>query len=228
MNASGILSDIPEAREFTPTSGLGFLSQLEEVAMAPARVSENFNRGVAFLGKYERSIGEGVEHAAAVIDGRRFVQKTHFPFNRAGTIPLFYSPGARFLLMFKSYALHQMNFSAELLENAIKDGDIGPLAKHLLAYAALGSAASMAAGGGASNLPLQVGHPLEDFTPTNLANRGILKTVGGPPADMVLELLHGNYMAAIESYDYTILKRIRESKKEEETPDKALTLLGFR
>ena len=228
LNASGILSDIPEAREFTPSAGLGFINELEEMAMAPARLSENFNRGVAFLGKYEKNIGEGLDHAAAIVDARRFVQKTHFPFNRAGTIPLFHSPAARFLLMFKSYALHQMNFSAELLENAIVDGDIGPLAKHLLAYAALGSAASMAAGGGASTLPLQVGHPLEDFTPTNLANRGVLRTVGGPPADMMIDLLHGNYMSAIESYDYTAFKRIRESLKEDESKDALLTGLGFR
>ena len=228
LNESGILSDIPEAREFTPNAGLGVLSDLEEIAMAPARISENFNRGVAFLGKYEKSIADGMDHPAAVIDARRFVQKVHFPFNRAGTIPLFHSPGARFLLMFKSYALHQMNFSAELLENAIVDGDVGPLAKHLLAYAALGSAASLAAGGGASNLPLQVGHPLEDFTPTNLANRGVLKTVGGPPADMILDILHGNYMSAIESYDYTAFKRIREASMEEEAPKAVLTGLGFR
>lgn len=228
INASGILSDIPEAREFTPTRGLGFLSQLEEVAMAPARISENFNRGVAFLGKYERSIGEGMEHATAVIDARRFVQKVHFPFNRAGTIPLFYSPGARFLLMFKSYALHQMNFSAELLENAIKDNDVGPLAKHLLAYAALGSAASMAAGGGASNLTLQVGHPIEDFSPTNLASRGVLETVGGPPADMILDLLHGNYMAAMESYGPVVIKRLKEAGDEEKPSNALLTGLGFR
>ena len=228
LNESGILSDIPEAREFTPTSGLGFRSELEELVMAPARLSENFNRGVAFLGKYEKSIADGMEHAAAVIDARRFVQKVHFPFNRAGTIPLFHSPAARFLLMFKSYALHQMNFSAELLENAIVDGDVGPLAKHLLAYAALGSAASLAAGGGASNLPLQVGHPIEDFTPSNLANRGVLKTVGGPPADMLIDLLHGNYMSAIETYDYTAFKRMREATKEEEAPKALLTGLGFR
>ena len=228
LNESGILSDIPEAREFTPSSGLGILSDLEEVAMAPARLSENFNRGVAFLGKYEKSIADGMEHAAAVIDARRFVQKVHFPFNRAGTIPLFHSPAARFLLMFKSYALHQMNFSAELLENAIVDGDVGPLAKHLLAYAALGSAASLAAGGGASNLPLQVGHPIEDFTPTNLANRGVLRTVGGPPADMLIDMMHGNYMSAIESYDYTALKRMREAASEEEAPKALLTGLGFR
>ena len=225
---SGILSDIPEAREFTPTRGLGFLSDLEETAMFPARMSEDFNRGVAFLGKYEKNLADGLEHSAAVIDARRFVQKTHFPFNRAGTIPLFHSPGARFLLMFKSYALHQMNFSAELLENAIKDGDVGPFAKHMLAYMALGSAASLAAGGGASNLPLQVGHPLEDFTPTNLANRGVLRTVGGPPADMMLDILHGDYMSAIESYDYTAFKRLREAHKEEEPSDAVLTGLGFR
>ena len=228
LNDSGILSDIPEAREFSPSKGLGFFSQLEEATMFPARMSEDFNRGVAFLGKYEKNIEDGLEHAAAVIDSRRFVQKTHFPFNRAGTIPLFYSPGARFLLMFKSYALHQMNFSAELLENAIKDGDIAPLSKHMLAYGALGSAASLAAGGGASNLPLQVGHPLEDFTPTNLANRGVLKTVGGPPADMVLDILHGNYMSAIESYDYTAIKRLREAHKEEEPSKALMTGLGFR
>ena len=228
LNDSGILSDIPEAREFTPSKGLGFLSDLEETLMFPARMSEDFNRGVAFLGKYEKNLADGLEHAAAVIDARRFVQKTHFPFNRAGTIPLFHSPGARFLLMFKSYALHQMNFSAELLENAIVDGDVGPLAKHLLAYGALGSAASLAAGGGASNLPLQVGHPLEDFTPTNLANRGVLKTVGGPPADMVLDILHGNYMSAIESYDYTAFKRLREAHKEEEPSKALMTGLGFR
>ena len=73
-----------------------------------------------------------------------------------------------------------------------------------------------------------MGHPFEYFTPTNLANRGVLKTVGGPPADMMIDLLHGNYMSAIESYDYTAFKRIRESLKEDESKDALLTGLGFR
>ena len=73
-----------------------------------------------------------------------------------------------------------------------------------------------------------MGHPLEAFTPTNLANRGVLRTVGGPPADMMLDILHGDYMSAIESYDYTAFKRLREAHKEEEPSDAVLTGLGFR
>ena len=45
---------------------------------------------------------------------------------------------------------------------------------------------------------------------------------------MLIDLLHGNYMSAIETYDYTALKRMREATKEEEAPKALLTGLGFR
>ena len=45
---------------------------------------------------------------------------------------------------------------------------------------------------------------------------------------MLIDMMHGNYMSAIESYDYTALKRMREAASEEEAPKALLTGLGFR
>ena len=84
------------------------------------------------------------------VDG---VQKTQFPFNRAGTPPVLRGPLVRLTFMFKSYPIHQTDFTQTLLKDgvdsfrsardagktlaeAIEDDDVITAAKHVFAYAA--------------------------------------------------------------------------------------------
>ena len=66
--------------------------------------------------------------------------KTQFAFNRGGTPKVLRSPLARTMFMFQSYTLHQINFSAELIKDALitgLPGAKGRLAMHLGAYIAV-------------------------------------------------------------------------------------------
>jgi len=205
LEESGVLADIPEYREFFGGRKHGFLADLDKVALSPARFSEDFNRSVALLGRYEQAIDEGMDHAAALIDARNLVRETQFVFNRAGTMPLFRNPGIRFLLMFKSYALHQINFSAELLHDAMK-GDKeaqAALFKHLLAYATL-AGGTAAVSGPAPNLRQQTEHPLIGL----VSSESPLDALGGPPSDMLLEMLQGNVTQGLsELTEPSIMRR---------------------
>ena len=209
LEESGVLADIPEHREFFGSQTTGFLNGLDNVALAPAKFSEEFNRGVAFLSRYEQAIDEGMEHAAALVDARKMTRETQFVFNRAGTMPLFRNPGMRFLLMFQSYAIHQINFSAELMADAMKGNREAQAAlfKHVLAYITLGSAAA-AANGVAPNLGHQTEHPLLGM----MSAEKPLDVLGGPPADMLLEMLNGNVSQALsEITDSSIERRIERA-----------------
>ena len=204
LEESGVLADIPEHREFFGSQTTGFLNGLDNVALAPAKFSEEFNRGVAFLSRYEQAIDEGMEHAAALVDARKMTRETQFVFNRAGTMPLFRNPGMRFLLMFQSYGMHQINFSAELMADAMKGNREAQAAlfKHVLAYITLGSAAA-AANGVAPNLGQQTEHPLLGM----MSAEKPLDVLGGPPADMLLEMLQGNVSQALSELTEPAIER---------------------
>ena len=220
IEESGVLADIPEYREFFGQRKTGFIAKAADVALQPAKISEEFNRGVALLARYEQAIDEGLDHAAALVDARELVRNTQFVFNKAATMPLFRNPGARFLLMFQSYALHQMNFSAELLHDAITKGETGPLFKHLLAYITLGAGAA-AMSETAPNLQEQTSHPLAGL----VSSENPIDAMGGPPADMLLEMLQGNVTQALsELTTPTIERRIERADESGEI----MQLLGFK
>jgi len=192
----GVEADTPEAMEFVQT-GIGWRQEvMDSVVMAPARITERFNRSVAGLGAYEKAIEEGLSHADAIVKARDLVLKTQFPFNKAGVSPIMHSPMARFLLMFKSYPMHQINFSMELLEDAVKKGDrqsIEAFSKHMLSYVMMAGMGATALGGTSFGWKAQ--HPAMDFTQINGAESAV-ETLGGPPSSALLELLHGQVMSA--------------------------------
>ena len=192
----GVLSDTAEAQEFI-RPGIGWMQELtDEVIMAPARITEKFNRGVAGLGAYEKALSSGMVHEAAIEHARALVLETQFPFNKAGVSPIIQTPMARFLLMFKSYPMHQINFSFTLLEDAYIKRDaesVAAFAKHIMAYMAL-------AGVGATVLDdtsfgWKSQHPIQDFTQIDSID-DIPDVLGGPGADVPIELVHGQVMSA--------------------------------
>jgi hypothetical protein len=192
LDESGIITDLPQEREFT-SLGLGLWDKFDEIAMTPATVSENFLRTSTFMGGYEKAIvEEGLDHIQAMAKARALVDKTMFVFNRAGTPVLFQTPFIRFLLMFKSFTIHQTNFTAELLEDAIK-GDPGPFIKHMLTYITMAGAGLTILGGGGLNIRAAelAEHPLQS-TIDMAQDQSTAKALGGPTANSFIELLHGN------------------------------------
>lgn len=148
IEESGISRDITSTEEF-----MGMLpstwKNMQEKALVFSKTSEEFNRGVAFLGKYRDAIAGGSDHGKAMYDARMFVERTQFPFNRAGTPQFLRGPLMRLIFMFKSYPIHQTDFTATMIKNAwdgakgksfaeaLNDDDVGALAKHITAYLSL-------------------------------------------------------------------------------------------
>ena len=220
LEDSGVLHDAPAGEEFL-TSGLGLMNDITDAAMTPARLSEQFNRGVALLAKYEQGIDKGLSHGQAVAEAVELVQRTQFPFNRAGAMPFMRSPFWRLMFMFKSYTIHQMNFSAELLEQAVK-GDPAPFFKHMLAYISLAGAGGTFLG--FTNLGERTSHPITSFTPSEINKwGGISKSLGGPPASSLVDVLHGQYSQALRQWtDPTYARRIRRAAGNLEEPGEAV------
>ncbi|MEW6750813.1 MAG: hypothetical protein AB1505_07530 [Candidatus Latescibacterota bacterium] len=221
LEESGILRDTSEATEFLPPDGLSFLQDVQTWAMKPGEMSESFNRQVAFLGRSEKGLDDGLDHAHALAEAQTMVTKTHFPFNRAATAPLLRSLFLRLMFLFKSFTLHQMNFSAELLEDALK-GDAGPFARMVLGYLTLAGIGATALGG--TRCGELADHPAEDILAGHGASGGLLNTFVGPPAASLIDALHGQYEQAWREWsDSTIGKR---AKGAAESGD-VLELLGL-
>ena len=176
---SGVTRDITSTEEYMgvlPSTWRSF----QEKALIFSKSSEQFNRGVALLSSYRQHLDEGLSHSMAMVRARDFVTETNFAFNRAGTPPLLRGPMMRLAFMFKSYAMHQTGFTANMLSDtfgaisekgfvqALKDGDHLELQKHVFAYATL-------IGGGLALLP-----------ETNIADRST-----PPAADMAIEYMQG-------------------------------------
>ena len=190
---SGIEKDLPEAMEFFGGVRGAMKSVRDDVLMAPAVLSERFNRKVALLSSYEHHLKKGLGHEDALARSIDLVQKTHFPFNRFGTVPALRNPGIRLLAMFQSYALHQMNFTSELLVDAMKPGgDPAPLMKHIMAYAGLAGMGAMASG---TSFGDKAEHPA-----MNILEGGVnVNTVGGPPAGALLDMLSGEFSSGVQT-----------------------------
>ena len=226
LEESGVLVDFPEAKEFVPAGSMGLWADIDNALMTPATASENFLRASTFLGKYEEMLDKGMDHAHAFIGARQLVQTTQFPFNRAGTIPAFRSPLARFLLMFKSYGLHQMNFSAEVLQEAL-EGNPAALQRHILAYLTMAGVGATVLGdmGIDTNFGDRSQHPLLDIQ-EGIQERGLVRTLGGPPSAAMIEALHGQFSSAMdEVFTPTIKKRIGRAL-ETGNPLEAMGLAG--
>jgi hypothetical protein len=221
---SGVSTDTPELTEFLP-GNLGLMNKIIDVGMSPGRVSEKWTREVAFLGRYEANLNRGWDHYHSMADARQFVDKTMFPFNKAGT-PDIMRPGfMRFLMMFQNYGIHQINFSAELLEEAIREKKYGPLARHLAAYLTIGGVGLLP---GMDRLSDLAGHPIEEFTPQNFSDYGVGGVLGGPTATTMIELLHGQVGAAMADWVVpTVAVRAYQSASEPTAADAVSTALGF-
>jgi len=153
IDESGISKDVSRQEEFLD-GFKGVLTKVQDMSMLFARHSERVNRQTALLGGYKQYVEEGASHLTAMNKARELVERTQFPFNRAGTSPILRSPVARLFLMFKSYPMHQTDFTFDLVAQALTKGpdgkpswdNIEPLFKHVLAYMAL-------IGGGSYMLP---------------------------------------------------------------------------
>ena len=210
LDESGIIADVPAVTEFSPTKTGTLTQKIMDVGLTPAKVSEEFNRTVSLMGAYEKAIDNGASHSHALQWAVDMVQKTQFPFNRAGTPPIVRTPFVRLLMMFKAYPMHQLNFSAEMIEDALgsiqkkgitvalKEGDLGPLRRHMLAYLGLfGGAALMFPD---TNMHERTQHPMFDITNFDRGRDPVLETLGGPPASALLDILHGQIQSGIEEF----------------------------
>ena len=160
LDLSGIRGDASKVEEFIEMNGT-WLGDFQNFMMAPSKMSEDFNRSVAFLGFYEQFRDAGKGHMLAMKEAVDGVQKTQFPFNRAGTPPILRGPLVRLAFMFKSYPIHQTDFSQTLIKDgidayrnarsagktlaeAIEDDDVMTATKHMIAYAgAIGGAMAL-------------------------------------------------------------------------------------
>lgn len=226
-----VLADTPEAQEFV-RPGIGMWNELMDgILMAPARITERFNRGVAGLAGYEKLINSGRTHSEAIQEARELVLRTQFPFNKAGVAPIMHQPMARLLLMFKSYPMHQINFSAELIERAITHNEWEPLLKHMLAYITFaGMGASFLSGTG---FDYKTQHPAQDLAQIPLGQMGIgykrgWDELGGPPSAAFLDVIHGNIMkGAREVFVPEWQERIAKAADAPNPGASVLELAGF-
>lgn len=206
IEESGVKASFYESTEFR-AEGKGLFKLFDDIALKPATVSEDFLRTSTLLGQYEKSIDEGLSHALAMAQAKATVRKTQFVYNRAGSPPLFHGPLVRFLLMFKTYPIHQINFSAELLEDAL-NGNPGPFYKHLLAYLTMAGVGATLLGkeGADTRFGELTEHPAVGL-PQDLQRRGLLETLGGPPSSTLLEILHGQYVNALGDVTEPVISR---------------------
>lgn len=232
LEEMGVLSDTAEAQEFM-RPGIGTWNTIiDEYVMSPARITEKFNRGVAGLGSYEQMLAKGMKHDEALILSRELVTKTQFPFNKAGQPAIMHAPLARLLLMFKTYPMHQINFSAELLVDALPvawggKGQMEPFIKHMSAYIAMAGVGATALGG--TNFNFKAAHPIEDFTSIE-SERDVTAALGGPMASVFLDLLNAKYIeAGKETFVSTASERIAKTiERDESAGQSILTLSGMK
>ena len=196
LDDMGVLSDTAEAQEFVPP-GIGWYHDvMDGIVMAPARVTEKFNRGVAGLGAYEKALDLEMSHSDAIEFARDTVIKTQFPFNKAGVSPIMQTPMVRFMLMFKSYPMHQINFSATLLEDAIKNPtaeNLQAFGTHVLSYVAMAGMGATVLGG--TSFGFKAKHPLTDLSDIDSIDTA-LATIGGPTSSIMIDIAHGRIMSA--------------------------------
>ena len=203
LEESGIRASVPTSGEFTAGSSSSYSTlkhYMIDRALWPSNASEQFNRQVTLLGAYEKGIDEGMNHLAALSNAKKIVNKTQFDFSRAGTPPMMRSPMAQLLLLFQSFPMHQINFSAELLDDALKGKGMAPLVRHIGAY--LGLAGLTAGLLGGTNLNERTQHPAIDLLDTargeGKGRDPVLEAVTGPPAGILLDVLHGQYSSALK------------------------------
>ena len=226
----GVIHDTPKAQEFMDRR-FGALSRMQDLAMTPSRATEQFMRGSAGLGAYEQAlaragvkVGQGAteaQHEAAIEFGRSTVDKALFPFNRVGTPKALRSSGMRLLLMFQSYPIHQMNFSAELIHDVFLNPRSaeawGALTKHVLAYVTLlGVGASVG-----ENFWDRTQHPVMDVLDLATGDQqpgvsDVFDLVSGPFAAALLHLLHGNVTGVAGELEPSVVRRTRTAQGVEE------------
>jgi hypothetical protein len=225
-----VLKDTPKAQEFMDRR-FGLPAKLTDFAMSPMRLSEQSMRGSAGLGAYEQHLAKAgvktgqaaseAQHQAAVRWAQELVDETLFPFNTVGTPKALRSSGMRLLLMFQSYPIHQMNFSAELIADVFtnpKSGEAwGALAKHALVYASLFGVGAKVG----ENFWDRTQHPAMDvmdvFSGDQAPGAGqIFDLVSGPFAAALLQLAHGNFEDAASEMEPSMSRRVRTAGNLEE------------
>ena len=222
LNESGVLLDAPRGQEFFDLRG-GWIGKLQEATMAPARWTEQRNRATALVGQYQKHLSEAgvvpgtrasnAQHGAALEAAQAFTTQTQFAFNPAGTPRILRSPGLRLLLMFQSYPIHMTNFSAELIEKMVKQGDWAPFLRQWLVY---GTAAAASIYGG-TNLWERTGPPLGDLATLFSGERqwgdqDVVDLFSGPPGAALLELSGGHVGEALGQLEPTLTRRIRRAE----------------
>ncbi|ANS05226.1 hypothetical protein [uncultured Mediterranean phage] len=217
-----VLQDTPKAQEFMDKR-FGPGAKLKDVLNTPGRASERYMRGPAGLAAYEQHLARAgvkagdvvtdAQHEAAITWARTMVDETLFPFNRVGAPKALRSPGMRLLLMFQSYPIHQMNFSAELIHNVFKNPSSadawGALSKHVMAYMTLYAAGTEVG----SNLWERTEHPvfdIMDLGSPETGDRDVFDLISGPFATALVQMAHQNWERAGSQLEPTIAKRARE------------------
>jgi hypothetical protein len=204
MKDSGLLLDPVEFVEFSNQSGIA--RKLEEVALFGTRKSEEWNRGIALLGGYHDFLAKkGIKgnqrvsdelHQQALASGQKVVEQTQFPFNRVGTPRLFRSPGAKLFFQFMTYPLHQMNFSMELVRDAVKQGNWSPLLKQSMAYMTLFGIGA----GTHTQIWDRTRPPAVDFaakiSDDTFGASDLLEVFSGPAGTAMTQALKGNFEQA--------------------------------
>jgi hypothetical protein len=200
LEGSGVLDDASRYTEFTELRPGMFMDNVQRTFMKPSSETEKLNRGIAYLAGYRKFRTEGTNHDLAHTKALDLVQDVHHPFNRAGTPPIMRGPMMRLFMMFKSYPIHQIEFTGGLMvdlkdniadkgfRQALKDGDHTALSKHAFAYATLyGSALTAFAG---SNFYERIKHPAHEQmsewrenAPRYGPMSGMPKLLGGPFVD---------------------------------------------
>jgi hypothetical protein len=206
IKESGVTEDLAKIEENIVLSGPGRVAKhLQEFALAPSRLSEQFNRRVALLGSYEKFRDQGLSHLEALGKAREMNLRVNFAFSRLGTPKLLRTPGMKLLLMFKSYPIHQGNFTAELIDEALSNNNAAPLMRHIMAYATLGAATTWGAlkytnMGERTQYPLQqMGTEIANDIPRRGAAGSLAEHISGPMATTLLYMANGQVASALRN-----------------------------
>jgi hypothetical protein len=224
LERSGIIADILEPDDIMPL-GLGLRKKLYNAGTFMMRHSEAFNQGTSLFARYRQALEEGMSSELALSSARQMAKYTQHSYGRASRLPVMRNPLGRLLLMFKSYPLHQLNFSSELVEEAIRTGDYAPLTRHMMAYLTLFGAGATALG--MTSLGERTQHPIPEML-GNMREYGFTRTMGGPVAVSMIEALQGQIkQGASEWTDPVIARRIAKATKAQNITDAMLNFSGL-
>lgn len=135
------------------------LSRFSDIFGFLFRQSEEFNRGVAFLGAYRMARAQGKAHSLSVRIGQDIVDKTQFIFGHSNIPLLIQQPIGSLFGQFKTYAINQIRWYTSLLKGlhpstSLQVNSVGRTNAQRFATGVL---STLAVGGASSMLPFYMG-----------------------------------------------------------------------